>query len=47
MEMKDQRKGQYMVPTVCFLIILLDLIAGILGIQAEEAQNKVCFTTAF
>ncbi|KAI3698071.1 hypothetical protein L6452_31183 [Arctium lappa] len=41
MEMKGQKTGQYMVPVVCFLIILMDLIAGILGIQAEEAQNKV------
>ncbi|KAJ9566500.1 hypothetical protein OSB04_002466 [Centaurea solstitialis] len=41
MEVKGQKKGEYLVPTVCFIIILLDLIAGILGIQAEEAQNKV------
>ena len=41
MEMKGQNNGQYMVPVVCFSIILMDLIAGILGIQAEVAQNKV------
>ncbi|XP_071691488.1 protein DESIGUAL 2-like [Rutidosis leptorrhynchoides] len=41
MEMKGQNKGQYMIPLVCFSIILFDLIAGILGIQAEIAQNKV------
>lgn len=26
---------------VCLLIIVLDMTAGILGIQAEIAQNKV------
>ncbi|XP_071718324.1 protein DESIGUAL 2-like [Rutidosis leptorrhynchoides] len=41
MEMKGQNKSQYMLPVVCFSIILFDLIAGILGIQAEVAQNKV------
>nr|GEY56340.1 At4G21310p-like protein [Tanacetum cinerariifolium] len=41
MEMKGQTNSQYMVPVVCFSIILMDLIAGILGIQAEVAQNKV------
>lgn len=29
---------------VCFSIMVLDIIAGILGIQAEVAQNKVCPT---
>lgn len=33
--------GQYIVPFVCLLIIAMDLSAGILGIQAEIAQNKV------
>ncbi|XP_076920180.1 protein DESIGUAL 2-like [Bidens hawaiensis] len=41
MEIKGQSTGQYKVPVVCLLIILLDLIAGILGIQAEVAQNEV------
>lgn len=27
---------------VCLVIIILDIIAGILGIEAEVAQNKVC-----
>ncbi|KAI3456390.1 hypothetical protein Pfo_013053 [Paulownia fortunei] len=26
---------------VCFLIMVLDIVAGVLGIQAEVAQNKV------
>lgn len=47
MEMKGQNKGQYMFPVVCFAIILMDLIAGILGIQAEVAQNKVYSTIVF
>ncbi|KAL8214696.1 hypothetical protein R6Q57_004145 [Mikania cordata] len=38
---KGQNPDQYKLPVVCFLIILMDLIAGILGIQAEVAQNKV------
>ncbi|KAI3495247.1 hypothetical protein L1887_37490 [Cichorium endivia] len=33
--------GQHIVPIVCLLIIAMDLTAGILGIQAEIAQNKV------
>ncbi|KAI3800321.1 hypothetical protein L1987_28409 [Smallanthus sonchifolius] len=36
-----QNAGQYIVPFVCLLIIVMDLTAGILGIQAEVAQNKV------
>uniref|UniRef100_A0A7N0REK1 Uncharacterized protein n=1 Tax=Kalanchoe fedtschenkoi TaxID=63787 RepID=A0A7N0REK1_KALFE len=28
-------------PVVCILIVVLDVVAGILGIQAEVAQNKV------
>ncbi|CAM8980416.1 hypothetical protein QQ045_006682 [Rhodiola kirilowii] len=28
-------------PVVCLLIVVLDVVAGILGIQAEAAQNKV------
>lgn len=27
---------------VCFLIVAIDVVAGILGIQAEVEQNKVC-----
>lgn len=27
---------------VCFLIMVMDIIAGVLGIQAEVAENKVC-----
>ncbi|KAI3829343.1 hypothetical protein L1987_03463 [Smallanthus sonchifolius] len=41
MVMKGQDPRQFKLPVVCFSIILLDLIAGILGIQAEVAQNKV------
>ncbi|KAI7747906.1 hypothetical protein M8C21_025640 [Ambrosia artemisiifolia] len=41
MMIKVQNPGQYKIPVVCFLIILLDLIAAILGIQAEVAQYKV------
>lgn len=26
---------------VCILIILMDVVAGILGLQAEKAQNHV------
>ncbi|KAG9135008.1 hypothetical protein Leryth_023436 [Lithospermum erythrorhizon] len=26
---------------VCFVIMILDVIAGVLGIEAEIAQNKV------
>jgi len=26
---------------VCILVLVLDIVAGILGIQAEIAQNKV------
>jgi len=26
---------------VCIVVILIDVVAGILGIQAEIAQNKV------
>lgn len=29
---------------VCILIVIMDVIAGILGIQAEVAQNKVITT---
>lgn len=29
---------------VCLLIVAMDIIAGILGIEAEIAQNKVCCT---
>nr|XP_043622921.1 uncharacterized protein LOC122594543 [Erigeron canadensis] len=32
--------GPYIVPFVCLLIIAMDLTAGILGIEAEVAQNK-------
>nr|XP_043609064.1 uncharacterized protein LOC122580982 [Erigeron canadensis] len=39
--MKGQDRGQYTLPLVCFSIFLMDLIAGILGIEAEVAQNKV------
>nr|KAJ0224965.1 hypothetical protein LSAT_V11C100047670 [Lactuca sativa] len=41
MAMKGQNTSQYTLPLVCFLIILMDVIAGILGIQAEVAQNQV------
>lgn len=27
---------------VCLLIVALDILAGILGIKAEIAQNEVC-----
>ncbi|XP_071696664.1 protein DESIGUAL 2-like [Rutidosis leptorrhynchoides] len=37
----SQNAGQYVVQLVCLLIIAMDLTAGILGIQAEIAQNKV------
>jgi hypothetical protein len=30
---------------VCLLIMLMDIVAGILGIEAEIAQNKVFFLT--
>ncbi|KAK9056366.1 hypothetical protein SSX86_027456 [Deinandra increscens subsp. villosa] len=40
-QMYGQNVGQYIVPFVCLLIIVMDLTAGILGIQAEVAQNKV------
>lgn len=26
---------------ICFLIVIMDVIAGILGIEAEVAQSKV------
>lgn len=32
---------------VCLLIMILDIAAGILGIQAEVAQNKVCGSILF
>ncbi|KAL4562443.1 hypothetical protein LXL04_034648 [Taraxacum kok-saghyz] len=41
MAMKGQNTCQYTVPLVCFSIILMDVIAGVLGIQAEVAQNQV------
>ncbi|KAJ9565982.1 hypothetical protein OSB04_001948 [Centaurea solstitialis] len=41
MSMNGQNMGQYIVPFVCLLIVIMDLTAGILGIQAEVAQNKV------
>lgn len=28
---------------LCLLIVIMDATAGILGIEAEIAQNKVCF----
>jgi len=28
---------------LCLLIVIMDVTAGILGIEAEIAQNKVCF----
>ncbi|KAM0021673.1 putative modifying wall lignin-1/2 [Helianthus debilis subsp. tardiflorus] len=40
-QMYGQNPGQYIVPFVCLLIIVMDLTAGILGIQGEVAQNKV------
>lgn len=27
---------------VCLFIMVMDVVAGILGIQAEVAENKVC-----
>lgn len=27
---------------VCMLIVAMDVVAGVLGIQAEIAQNKAC-----
>jgi hypothetical protein len=27
---------------VCLLIVAMDVVAGILGIQADIAQNKAC-----
>ncbi|KAI3680594.1 hypothetical protein L6452_35367 [Arctium lappa] len=41
MSIYGQNMGQYVVPFVCLLIVVMDLTAGILGIQAEVAQNKV------
>lgn len=29
-------------PMVCLLILIMDIVAGILAIEAEIAQNKVC-----
>lgn len=29
---------------VCLLIVVMDIVAGILGIEAEIAQNKVSST---
>ncbi|XP_076948752.1 protein DESIGUAL 2-like [Bidens hawaiensis] len=40
-QMYGQNAGQYLMPFVCLLIIVMDLTAGILGIEAEVAQNKV------
>ncbi|MFS7934137.1 putative modifying wall lignin-1/2 [Helianthus anomalus] len=40
-QMYGQNPGQYIVPFVCLLIIVMDFTAGILGIQGEVAQNKV------
>ena len=31
-------------PLVCLLVMVMDVIAGILGIQAEIDQNKVMTT---
>ncbi|KAL8467810.1 hypothetical protein ACS0TY_031160 [Phlomoides rotata] len=33
--------AKYMEFLVCFLIIVMDIVAGVLGIQAEVAENKV------
>lgn len=30
-------------PLVCLSVLLMDVVAGILGIQAEIAQNKVLY----
>ena len=30
-------------PVVCLLIMVMDIVAGILAIEAEIAQNKVCW----
>lgn len=30
-------------PVICLLIMVMDIVAGILGIEAQVAQNKVCF----
>ena len=32
-------------PVICLLIMIMDIVAGILGIEAQVAQNKVymCF----
>ncbi|PWA79266.1 hypothetical protein CTI12_AA206960 [Artemisia annua] len=39
-QMHVRNPGQFIVPFVCLLIIAMDLTAGILGIEAEVAQNK-------
>jgi hypothetical protein len=31
---------------VCLLIVIMDVAAGILGFEAEIAQNKVCMVHA-
>jgi len=31
---------------LCLLLVVMDITAGILGIEAEIAQNKVCFMLA-
>ncbi|CAL5412063.1 hypothetical protein CsSME_00030716 [Camellia sinensis var. sinensis] len=33
--------AKYIGPIVCLLIMIMDVVAGILGIEAEIAQNKV------
>lgn len=32
---------------VCLLIVIMDVAAGILGLEAEIAQNKVCLYMDF
>ncbi|MCL7025987.1 hypothetical protein MKW94_000781 [Papaver nudicaule] len=34
-------KQQAIAALICLLIVCLDIVAGVLGIQAEVAQNKV------
>lgn len=32
---------------ICALAVVLDITAGILGSQAEAAQNKVCYLNKY
>ncbi|KAL8151161.1 LOW QUALITY PROTEIN: hypothetical protein V2J09_020969 [Rumex salicifolius] len=40
-----KRMARSIVPVICLLIVVMDVVAGILGIEAQIAQNKESYIT--